>query len=161
MELQWGRNFIVAEIVCPLCLSVLRNMRFNGAATLRCGNDTSEAHVQIGIASMGPQLYRCGNPDRHRRLYRCPDAVLKASMGPQLYRCGNERPRASMGPLYRCVYALALLQWGRNFIVAEMQSNRCRCALQGPQLYRCGNASKLQMGPQLYRCGNRPKGPPT
>ena len=60
--LQWGRNFIVAEIC--------------------------HWHKQISVlskASMGPQLYRCGNrePSVNQTL------SCTASMGPQLYRCGN------------------------------------------------------------------------
>ena len=35
-------------------------------------------------------------------------------MGPQLYRCGNDLN------LKQADYADTLLQWGRNFIVAEM-----------------------------------------
>ena len=36
------------------------------------------------------------------------------------------------------------LQWGRNFIVAEIKQSRklskgCKLASMGPQLYRCGN----------------------
>ena len=41
-------------------------------------------------------------------------SIHPASMGPQLYRCGNRRP---------AVYFSSLpcgLQWGRNFIVAEI-----------------------------------------
>ena len=61
-QLQWGRNFIVAEI---------RSRPYAG--TLRLG------------ASMGPQLYRCGN--ELRLSYALPQNI--ASMGLQLYRCGN------------------------------------------------------------------------
>ena len=88
VSLQWGRNFIVAE------------MRQN-PPTMK----------SLFVASMGPQLYRCGNPDRPLLPYSllCP-----ASMGPQLYRCGN----AYMLPSF-LIWAL-MLQWGRNFIVAEM-----------------------------------------
>ena len=85
--LQWGRNFIVAE-------------------TRR----RSDIAGSIGLASMGPQLYRCGNmPYRDTALER----GFLASMGPQLYRCGNKK---------KAGIALAgqiQLQWGRNFIVAE------------------------------------------
>ena len=61
--LQWGRNFIVAET------RVFSRSRwswtggFNGAATLSLRKPASSAaaagHGQV--ASMGPQLYRCGN----------------------------------------------------------------------------------------------------
>ena len=87
-----------------------------------------------------------------------------ASMGPQLYRYGNL-------PVAKYVQmAVAQLQWGRNFIVAEMRprrrdASRYHTASMRPQLYRCGNLSagavllyslgRASMGPQLYRCGNR------
>ena len=58
---------------------------------------------------MGPQLYRCGNGKRsciHMH-------EMQTSMGPQLYRCGNLRDRfGEQGQDF-------VLQWGRNFIVAE------------------------------------------
>ena len=61
--LQWGRNFIVAEIR-PFRRTRQRARRsFNGAATLslrKSGSATGE-HRGSGTASMGPQLYRCGN----------------------------------------------------------------------------------------------------
>ena len=90
-RLQWGRNFIVAEI------------KFGGF-----GN------WLVFRASMGPQLYRCGNISlgeiRSKNHHH-------ASMGPQLYRCGN----GEMGLLDGI--AVLLLQWGRNFIVAETYGN--------------------------------------
>ena len=84
-------------------------------------------------------------------------------MGPQLYRCGNLTVR------YSGLSDEGLLQWGRNFIVAETKLSQSReeelyRASMGPQLYRCGNAQLARrhpdthgasMGPQLYRCGNR------
>ena len=166
--LQWGRNFIVAEIhgrhTCPgRTLSC-----FNGAATLSLRKWGRLALLPVcqQPASMGPQLYRCGNRLGSERatLHR-----HSASMGPQLYRCGNDygalQPvpdeRASMGPqLYRCGNLSMVvrfgpvavsLQWGRNFIVAEI----CRVpggaggdvrASMGPQLYRCGNCDKVHYG---------------
>ena len=208
VALQWGRNFVVAEMGRPGGRSAYGVSRFNEAATLslrkwdrwqcgqggtaaasmgpqlyRCGNYPQELHVVlVYLASMGPQLYRCGNsapPSTHI-------VTHLASMGPQLYRCGNKedcftasldvlasmgpatlslRKRvhaclhvvpcvASMGPqLYRCgnvehnvnfeEYPL-LLQWGRNFIVAETRPKNCTVPRQ----------MQASMGPQLYRCGN-------
>ena len=161
------------------------------------------------VASMGPQLYRCGNSGEHLRsnhphaasmgpqLYRCGNSAFSLSLraiscmlqwGPQLYRCGNYEVgegapsisiRASMGPqLYRCgnvehnvnfeEYPL-LLQWGRNFIVAEITYVQLR-GFQQFKVLQWGrnfivaetfsmpvcslNHRKLQWGPQLYRCGN-------
>ena len=63
-------------------------------------------------------------------------------MGPQLYRCGNMARERQFGR------ELAVLQWGRNFIVAEiwqrrLPGDRHAPASMGPQLYRCGNANGL------------------
>ena len=62
LKLQWGRNFIVAEIWV-----------------------STYGYTAEWTASMGPQLYRCGNLD----LLRLHLVQIQASMGPQLYRCGN------------------------------------------------------------------------
>ena len=107
-ELQWGHNFIVVEMPAR---------RFHRWHKIN--------------ASMGPQLYRCGNLivpivfDTIRPLQWGHNFIvveianklsleyylLRASMGPQLYRCGNsingiktqQNIKASMGPqLYRC-----------------------------------------------------------
>ena len=83
---------------------------------------------------MGPQLYRCGNLADYELLARRHDA----SMGPQLYRCGN------MTLMCESAVYCFWLQWGRNFIVAEI------CPVgRGEDL-----ALRASMGPQLYRCGN-------
>ena len=110
--LQWGRNFIVAEI----------------------RQDPVDGGCCYYAASMGPQLYRCGNSQHHHN--RGGGRI--ASMGPQLYRCGNRNRRSV---------------W-----------MRMKSASMGPQLYRCGNwparhgharlSRHASMGPQLYRCGN-------
>ena len=62
-----------------------------------------------------------------------------------------------------------MLQWSRNFIVAEIRVSRFPMSLtvaasMEPQLYRCGNhrarpepgavSAQASMEPQLYRCGN-------
>ena len=131
---------------------------------------------------MGPQLYRCGNGSRLRFRPRKSDA----SMGPQLYRCGNSIIAHAASSIFVCFNGAAtlslrkpstlpralstsrLLQWGRNFIVAETPPRPpgrrvFRPASMGPQLYRCGNQGSpgrdrsraaASMGPQLYRCGN-------
>ena len=86
--LQWGRNFIVAEIFFCEFLSHAATVGFNGAATLslRKYKMNFEAKGRKNTASMGPQLYRCGNQSGIRR--HDPEPCK--------------------------------LQWGRNFIVAEM-----------------------------------------
>ena len=63
---------------------------------------------------MGPQLYRCGNDAP----VPCLVPRRSASMGPQLYRCGNVD---ADGPPWPHIW---LLQWGRNFIVAETWTAR-------------------------------------
>ena len=109
--LQWGRNFIVAETHGAGRRSAHQSSRFNGAATL------SLRKRPVGVQEMADGL--------------------AASMGPQLYRCGNTAPRSMIwlriralqwgrnfivaetkrAPLCQTTYHL--LQWGRNFIVAE------------------------------------------
>ena len=114
---------------------------------------------------MGPQLYRCGDYVHQDRSLAnepvslqwgrnfivaetLPDATAAttrsqrhASMGPQLYRCGD-----GLWPVSGHM-SLTLLQWGRNFIVAEtrpmgswMLGLICLQASMGPQLYRCGDS---------------------
>ena len=150
----------------------------------RCGNlSLLRDAVQHVDASMGPQLYRCGNP-------------YSNSLGAEIPICFNGAATLSLrklGPaclpnvsllgfngaatlslrkpnapgLGYCIQSL--LQWGRNFIVAETCSVGKRlvagiAASMGPQLYRCGNwfcpcgavnLNSASMGPQLYRCGNQ------
>ena len=134
--------------------------RFNGAATLSLRKRPGGiCPVDNGKASMGPQLYRCGNLEKIQKGYY----PVLASMGPQLYRCGNSILMVLL------IEIGGLLQWGRNFIVAETRDRPGKGegpggASMGPQLYRCGNALVLavcskydnhaSMGPQLYRCGN-------
>ena len=148
---------------------------------------------------MGPQLYRCGNEQKAAS----PDiadarfngaatlslrkylvgidlryAAAWASIGPQLYRCGNveiTHPDKSQLTMLQwgCNFIVAempclgwwglvaagWLQWGRNFIVAEM-GNSPRCfysnfpASMGPQLYRCGNTQTLVCSGVLSSCFN-------
>ena len=61
---------------------------------------------------MGPQLHRCGK----RLIGHGYDLKPEASMGPQLHRCGKAERRAAWS------VAPKVLQWGRNFIVAERAS---------------------------------------
>ena len=133
---------------------------FNGAATLslRKPGKSYGACLARKVASMGPQLYRCGN----FIAMMLSGKIAIASMGPQLYRCGN------LARVTAPAWPERLLQWGRNFIVAETKKGGgipylIFYASMGPQLYRCGNMAipmvfglmgKASMGPQLYRCGN-------
>ena len=186
-------------------------------------------------ASMGPQLYRCGNTSIGN--IECRDMAL-ASMGPQLYRCGNfagkrkraENPSCFNGAatlsLRKCEWAtlinsgrnrgfngaatlslrkclkiqilnssadsicfngaatlslrksivlldeintLSPLQWGRNFIVAEISAlppsvipaaslqwgrNFIVAEIESNEVVR-DLLALASMGPQLYRCGNK------
>ena len=159
--LQWGRNFIVAEMY-----RYITTIRFS-SYTLQWGRNFIVAEIHRhrdwnpirSDASMGPQLYRCGNfytsfSSQSRRAsfngaatlslrkYDPPHLTIllseTASMGPQLYRCGNHhhscrRSRTwhrfngaatlslrKWGRDFPELYDKYLLQWGRNFIVAEI-----------------------------------------
>ena len=112
--LQWGRNFIVAEMHGGGRQDTLRGHASMGPQLYRCGNRGIDFHggklwfmlqwgrnfivaemhgggrqdTLRGHASMGPQLYRCGNMGKRPLVH----LQLHASMGPQLYRCGNREP---------------------------------------------------------------------
>ena len=116
-RLQWGRNFIVAEMH---------------------GRIVREPRDQPD-ASMGPQLYRCGNAVERQGL----NADCPASMGPQLYRCGNRNTSGIEGG-YGCV-----LQWGRNFIVAEMTSTSSRPTMQTPCFNGAATLSLRKSSPRV------------
>ena len=113
-QLQWGRNFIVAE--------------------------TSGEHLRSNHphpASMGPQLYRCGNGWGSTRFQR----QCKRFNGAATLSLRKHSLQAS-----GAIWAGAP-QWGRNFIVAEtplriLHDVRYDHASMGPQLYRCGNLKK-------------------
>ena len=184
-KLQWGRNFIVAEMVSSLAMAT-------GVRKLQWGRNFIVAEItriswQGGmgtpLASMGPQLYRCGN--------KSPGYVMNPD-DDKLQWGRNFIVAETCGSATCTVWFLSLqwgrnfivaetwlhdrgdvrgvftLQWGRNFIVAEIrpipnQRLRSHSASMGPQLYRCGNDDTLEfgvihgvasMGPQLYRCGN-------
>ena len=95
MELQWGRNFIVAETSsCSRHAGAARpctrfRVRFNGAATLSLRKPSKFCTSHI---------YRCGN-----------SIAYYASMGPQLYRCGNCRPTPNHAPRRVCFNGAATL----------------------------------------------------
>ena len=134
--LQWGRNFIVAEINQDHLVYEIRATSFNGAATLSLRKCMGGLRHEIRTAaSMGPQLYRCGNI---RKSAATTLNGLQASMGPQLYRCGNATTTTRATRPHICFNGAATLslrksvvtepiqalvnqlQWGRNFIVAEI-----------------------------------------
>ena len=159
IKLQWGRNFIVAETWCVPCTDI-------GILLLQWGRNFIVAETRRGpaapaghkMASMGPQLYRCGNVPKHCLLY----SLQTASMGPQLYRCGNPyigsagcRPSTSFNgaatlSLRKCCDCVVVLEPHSRFNGAATLSLR-KCRLQIQQSSARLHAS---MGPQLYRCGN-------
>ena len=108
--LQWGRNLFVAECshadeyeYAELVLQWGRNL-----FVAECRRGHAQL-VEVVLASMGPQLVRCGMEipdDRGARL-------RVASMGPQLVRCGMIT--SSLAHRLAC----GQLQWGRNLFVAE------------------------------------------
>ena len=124
--LQWGRNFIVAET--------------QGEIGYR---------AQADYASMGPQLYRCGNMEHGSVIL----VNMPASMGPQLYRCGNDAiTRYNIGDPNG-------LQWGRNFIVAEtgrpIVSGETAITLQwGRNFIVAETCNRVQRRVETRRCFN-------
>ena len=149
--LQWGRNYRCGNgsPILGCTLQWGRNCCFNGAATLSLRKLRLLHGSIVAIhASMGPQLYRCGNVQNQA----LPKRNMGASMGPQLYRCGN------------------ILNVARNPVQSLPDITNAPTASMGPQLYRCGNSEGglqcesrravgqlASMGPQLYRCGNNGK----
>ena len=114
-----------------------QNTCFNGAATLSLRKPgTAGRYAGLAqTASMGPQLYRCGNAKPGVLLLR----LLVASMGPQLYRCGNAS-QLQPEPGRACA-----LQWGRNFIVAETAPPLQSCS---PPWQRFNGAATLSLRKQ-------------
>ena len=132
--LQWGRNFIVAE-------SWLRYSRF----------------FFFGLASMGPQLHRCGKPDTGpwRQL-----VSAQASMGPQLHRCGKVI-RPGMAPVMRPRFngaATSSLRKGPASAcpppTATGFNGAATSSLRKARRGGCPHDPRpASMGPQLHRCG--------
>ena len=111
VKLQWGRNLFVAE------------------------SDLARLLVDVaGVASMGPQLVRCGKtPGGTVGIGKQP----VASMGPQLVRCGKP------------------LQARQYTVIPESFNGAATCSLR-KDLRQCsptGRRSVASMGPQLVRCG--------
>ena len=62
IKLQWGRNFIVAEIDVIKMRAKMHNMLQWGRNFIVAEIPVqAKRYVQRHDASMGPQLYRCGN----------------------------------------------------------------------------------------------------
>ena len=99
-----------------------------------------ENYVGLRIESNGPQLYRCGNQALHGQTEHCHhrfnggatlslrkyDSLEPAAQVPIRLQWGRNFIVAEMvnATAYIHLFRYAL-QWGRNFIVAEMFENRC------------------------------------
>ena len=160
-ELQWSRNFIVAEISGSVTASLsIESLQWSRNFIVVEMPPVVKQQIKAAMASMEPQLYRCGNVAGSgsavlstssfngaatlslrkftARALSCTGIICfngaatlslrkyvgvfgkecgsAASMEPQLYRCGN--------PVPQCMQARLpdMLQWGRNFIVAETRN---------------------------------------
>ena len=91
-QLQWGRNFIVAES-CHLChgINLLGWLQWGRNFIVAESRGRRLRRPARGQASMGPQLHRCGKPPPPPS---CCRPLAPASMGPQLHRCGKANPAA-------------------------------------------------------------------
>ena len=163
-RLQWGRNFIVAE-------TGLSRGEWVAVGLLQWGRNFIVAEtyampflLHVGQhASMGPQLYRCGNKSWSRApfpLITCFNGAATLSLRKRVIATSLALRKSVLqwgrnfivAETSRMVVEFPLpvqLQWGRNFIVAETGQQR------GSHLRESG----ASMGPQLYRCGNGTLGP--
>ena len=183
-ELQWGRNFIIAEIrtagqACASACQLQWGRNFIVAEIAKA----TECHHEGRSASMGSQLYRCGNRPHPTRLgWAC--TWLQWGRNFIVAEICSARPVSGFSsPSFNGAATLSLrklhmmldtyldtheLQWGRNFIVAEIatpaDSDRLLLVLQWGRNFivaeiihgtrHTDNATSASMGPQLYRCGN-------
>ena len=117
--------------------------RFNGAATLSLRKYVGHQEIyQYNRASMGPQLYRCGNVEG--LTWHTRQSSRFASMGPQLYRCGN----GHTSPDFNGAATLSLRKFSDGGLMDCIAS-------MGPQLYRCGNHADARIpGDCAARCFN-------
>ena len=159
VQLQWGRNFIVAERVARLARALVEVYASMGPQLHRCGKLLPAACVRGG-----PPGFNGAATSSLRKEDTAADGVLvraAASMGPQLHRCGK------LIPLVMALIIIGALQWGRNFIVAErlnlvswffitsmLQWGRnFIVAESGVARPPIGPLLWASMGPQLHRCG--------
>ena len=120
-------------------------------------------------ASMGPQLYRCGNLCRYALPFpddpcfngaatlslRKPFMGLVNGVTEVVLQWGRNFIVAETWSSSSPAVFLGRLQWGRNFIVAETRLFRLTllsygAASMGPQLYRCGNLSLIKESMSIY-----------
>ena len=156
-KLQWSRNFSVADCksstvrLYGLIIASMEPQLFScglpkAANTSKlidkasmepqlfsCGLlVTTDKDQQFESASMEPQLFSCGLINNQWKMY----SLVRASMEPQLFSCGLPMSKAG-------VKASSMLQWSRNFSVAD-------CCLQPSR--HCPSKS-ASMEPQLFSCG--------
>ena len=157
--LQWGHNFIVVEIRL----------------------DLHDEWIDR-LASMGPQLYRCGNRVGLHLLQFRPRSfngattlslwkfwsihishrLLPSFNGPQLYRCGNLAEFTNAAVWFLCFNGATTLSLWKFRILRIVVYRQCR--LQWGHNFivveiRVDSivvvkVNLASMGPQLYRCGN-------
>ena len=137
--LQWGRNFIVAEIGWPRHTAARSPTSFNGAATLslrKCENDTIDTDsitlLQWGRNFIVAEMYynAVHGMGDGGRLLGMP-VVVDGGRGAGCTSCARQRSFNGAATLslrkFKMVayleYPIAKLQWGRNFIVAEIPND--------------------------------------
>ena len=107
---------------------------FNGAATCSLRKEEGgNCNKQEVIASMGPQLVRCGKEGYRQFCAARPDGFNGAATCS--LRKGLDEVTGPGAP--------AMLQWGRNLFVAE----------RSQEVTDMGLDPEASMGPQLVRCG--------
>ena len=161
VTLQWGRNFIVAEMRLRALRVRFSVQGFNGAATLSLRKSgmnaiarTLHEALQWGRNFIVAEIYQqklqyaleselqWGRnfivAEMYHIQYQGPTASVLASMGPQLYRCGNMRREKEIRHGHLCFNGAATLSLRKY----------------GIRYHTCANPAMASMGPQLYRCGN-------
>ena len=160
LKLQWGRNFIVAETWPLPCVVMYRTQASMGPQLYRCGNLAATLCCHVPNSSFnGAATLSLRKP--HSR-WQGQTHMVGASMGPQLYRCGNGSGSHTQTPLLACFNGAATLSLRK-----PADGDRCRCGLGGLQwgrnfivaethvgLLSVRRTRIASMGPQLYRCGN-------
>ena len=136
---NWGASMEPQLVRCGtlLCLSTVHlvPLCFNGGRNLFVAECAAVAGNvgRLAVASMGAATCSLRNGGQ----YVLKRTELVASMGPQLVRCGmwkqadhcNQNPRASMGPqLVRCGMSVRASTFSAEPVLLQW----------GPQLVRCG-----------------------
>ena len=158
--LQWGHNFTVVEIAVDAWMFSPGHAGFNGATTLQLwklkffgffrvlsswlqwGHNFTVVEISIKrggsfrwtFASMGPQLYSCGN-DTTEYDSNMSDLSFNGATTLQLWKCGYGTYITTVSKSFNGATTLQL--WKSHavrkqvFIILD--------ASMGPQLYSCGN----------------------